>query len=169
MATQLISEAVKAGARHQKACELLDLNQRTLHRWKKTGDTDGRTLRRFTPPNKLSEAERQQVLTIANSGEFQSLSPKQIVPALADRGQYIASESSFYRILRDADMLHHRGRSAAPSNPPTKPEGYCATAANQIWSWDTSAPCGYYLLRQCRARRILLPIPHHGRVQSHQQ
>lgn len=138
MARQLLSEAVNAGARQHKACEILGLSQRTLQRWNKddTNRVDQRTLRRHLPSNKLSESERQQVLEIATCEAFSSLSPKQIVPALADRGEYIASESTFYRILRDADMMHHRGRTAAPVSRPSKPEGFCATAANQVWSWD---------------------------------
>jgi putative transposase len=96
--------------------------------------TDRRTQRRHTPANKLSAEERQRILDIANSEEFQSQSPKHIVPTLADRGEYIASESSFYRVLRDADMMHHRGKSAAPKH--AKPEGHKATGANQVWSWD---------------------------------
>jgi len=57
------------------------------------------------------------------------------VPKLTDQGVYIASESSFYRILREADEQHHRGRSRKP-RASTPPKGYCATGPNQVWSWD---------------------------------
>ena len=138
MALQLIAEAVEAGARRHKATEILGLSQRTLQRWNKADASlvDRRTVRTQIPANKLSEAERQQVRDMTNSEAFSSLSPKQIVPALADRGEYIASESTIYRILREADLMHHRGRTAAPVTRPAKPEGFCATAANQVWSWD---------------------------------
>ena len=56
-------------------------------------------------------------------------------PALADDGIYVASESSFYRVLRDAEQLQHRGKARAP-RPVTKPTGYQATAPNEVWSWD---------------------------------
>ncbi|MBV1873411.1 MAG: hypothetical protein KUG80_01430 [Gammaproteobacteria bacterium] len=39
--------------------------------------------------------ERAQVIKIVNSEDFKDLPPSQIVPALADKGEYIASESSF--------------------------------------------------------------------------
>lgn len=135
MAITLIDEAVASGARQFKACEVLGLSPRTLQRWKKSGLVDQRTTREYTPTNKLSDEERQRILDIANSEEFQSQSPKQIVPTLADRGEYVASESSFYRVLRDADMMHHRGKSAPPT-PQEKPEGHKATRPNQVWSWD---------------------------------
>ncbi|MCU7901550.1 MAG: DDE-type integrase/transposase/recombinase, partial [Candidatus Thiodiazotropha sp. (ex Lucinoma aequizonata)] len=41
---------------------------------------------------------------------------------------------SFYRILKEADQLHRRGRAQAPRRV-SKPEAYKATASNQVWSW----------------------------------
>jgi putative transposase len=111
---------------------------RTFQRWVNDGDTvraDGRTTTVRPPPgNKLSEAERQQILDVANSAEFASLPPSQIVPGLADRGVYLASESSFYRVLRSASLQHHRGRARAPSARVVT--SHCATGPNQVWSWD---------------------------------
>ena len=60
--------------------------------------------------------------------------PSQIVPILADRGRYIASESSFYRVLREANQLAHRGKAKAPRH--NRPTPLQASAANQLWSWD---------------------------------
>jgi transposase InsO family protein len=75
------------------------------------------------------------VLDTCHRKEYASQPPGQIVPRLADEGEYIASESSFYRILHEACEQHHRGRSRKPSkNPP--PEGFCATGPNQVWTWD---------------------------------
>ena len=70
---------------------------------------------RPAPANKLSEGERAEILAVANSEEFASLPPSQIVPALADRGVYAASESSFYRVLKTAAQQHYRGRAKKPS------------------------------------------------------
>jgi putative transposase len=57
-----------------------------------------------------------------------------IVPALADRGEYLASESTFYRILRAEGQLQRRGRARPPTR--TAPKAHRATAPNQLWSWD---------------------------------
>jgi putative transposase len=57
------------------------------------------------------------------------------VPKLADKGIYLASESTMYRLLRSCDQQHRRGRTAKPQankNPTT----HTASAANQLWSWD---------------------------------
>ncbi len=61
--------------------------------------------------------------------------PCQIVPTLADRGEYIASESTFYRVLHEEKMQNHRGRSQEPYKH-ARPTSYCATGPNQVWTWD---------------------------------
>jgi hypothetical protein len=135
-ATLLIEEAVTAGARRAKACSALEISDRTLRRWTKDGQlhADQRPLApRPEPANKLSTAERAAVLSLCNSTEFSSLPPSQIVPKLADQGQYLASESSFYRILRAHGQQHHRGRAKPPvrRKPPTRP------------SWPEAAYLGF--------------------------
>lgn len=108
------------------------VSQSTLSRWLRKGE-DQRRGPRTAPANKLTDAERARVLETANSPEFRDLSPKQIVPRLADRGEYIASESTFYRVLRDADQMKHREPSRAPS---PKPKAIAATGPGQLYSWD---------------------------------
>ena len=135
MAIENIHQAMHQGARQSKACKILGISSRTLQRWQTTGLEDSRQTVKKTPANKLSEEERASILEVCNSPEFRSQTPKQIVPALADKEMYLASESTFYRILRDADQLHHRGRSASPVAT-QKPGAYVAEGPNQVWSWD---------------------------------
>jgi len=140
-AIEMIHEAVKAGARREKACELLELPIRTFRRWERRQKDEQLEDRRKcaaalrTPANKLSVAERKKIVDVCNQPEYKSLPPTQIVPRLADKGVYLASESSFYRVLREADQAHRRGRAERPRTI-AKPKGYKATAANQVWSWD---------------------------------
>lgn len=137
-AVKLIQEAIDAGASAKKACQTLKISQRTYHRWIQEGDVkaDGRLYAsRSAPANKLTQEERQSVIDICNQEAYQSLPPSRIVPMLADKGLYIASESSFYRILSDVDQLHHRGKAQAPRQI-ARPKSYRATAPNQVWSWD---------------------------------
>lgn len=133
----LLNESITAGARQAQACEVLGLSERTLQRWQ-TGEVvheDQRPLRDYQPPHKLTETERAEVLAVANADEFGHLPPSQIVPRLADQGRFIASESTFYRILRAENQLGHR-RSERPAQSRTKPRAVCATAPNQLYSWD---------------------------------
>lgn len=61
-------------------------------------------------------------------------SPHQIVPRLADRGEYLASASSCYRVLKLAHLLTHRGR-ATPAHR-ARPRAYEVTAPRTLFSWD---------------------------------
>lgn len=135
---QWVEQANRAGARCSKACALLGIAPRTLQRWQQGDELldDARSTRRCVPANKLSDAEREQILATANSAAFADLPPSQIVPQLADRGEYIASESSFYRVLRAAGQLEHRQASRVATTH--KPKPLEATAPNQVYSWDIS-------------------------------
>ena len=74
------------------------------------------------------------MVVVCHESRFADLPPSQIVPRLADEGTYLASESSFYRVLRAEDEQHHRGRAAKPvaSEPPR----HLATGPNTVWAWD---------------------------------
>jgi len=134
-----IEAAQQAGARLQQACEVAGIDVRTLQRWKANQGLvsgDGRPgAVRPTPAHALTPAEREQILQVANEPRFADMPPARIVPMLADEGVYLASESSFQRVLREHGQNQHRGRAKAPnkSRPPTT---HVATAPRQLWCWD---------------------------------
>jgi len=137
-AVELIDEARAAGARLKPACNVLGITARTYQRWTKGGQVraDRRPEAcRPRPAHALDEQERQDVLDVCNAPEHASLPPGQIVPKLADEGRYVASESTFYRVLRAEDQQHHRGRARKPT-PGRPPTTHCASAPNEVWCWD---------------------------------
>ena len=140
----LVEGAMAAGARQAAACAELCLDARTLQRWQTPEGAvreDCRPLaerplhRSVLPANRLTEAERDRLVDTCNNPQFASLPPSQIVPKLADEGVYIASESSFYRVLRERGQNHRRGRARRPgrSRPPAsfQAKGPCA-----VWTWE---------------------------------
>ena len=129
----LVREAQLSGAKKENACEILGVNIRTVERWNNLPE-DGRKGPNTRPSNGLTTEERAKILEIANSAEYANLPPGQIVPRLADKGQYIASESSFYRILKAEDLLAHRHKSQPRKHQ--KPDELMAFGPNEIWSWD---------------------------------
>ena len=139
-AIQLIDEAVGNGARRGKACQELGIDERTYFRWKAKrnqtgGCKDGRPdAEHPAPANKLSGEERETILATVNKAEYASMPPTEIVPDLADKGIYIGSESTFYRVLREAKMQNHRGRADSPNRH--RPTTYSADGPNQVWMWD---------------------------------
>ena len=139
-ALELVDEAHAYGARLHMACRILGITERTYHRWKKMLSEAGKLndlrpcAERPTPANKLSPKEEQAILEQVSAPEFADSSPKQIVPQLADRGVYIASESTFYRTLHKHSMCHHRrsGKVHTHREIPT----HLASDPNQVWMWD---------------------------------
>lgn len=131
----LIGQATQDGARQRLACEIVGLDQRTYQRWagQKFGE-DRRMGPKTEPANKLTTVEREKILKVATCVQFRDMSPKQIVPHLADSGDYLASESSFYRVLRESDAMTHR----SPARPPrmNAVREHVATGPGQVWSWD---------------------------------
>jgi transposase InsO family protein len=135
MIIALVDKAVGAGARVHKAAALMGLSGRTLIRWRRQdGGEDQRKGPSAAPANKLTEQERQQVLQVSTSVPFRDLSPKQIVPTLADQGIYLASESTFYRVLKEHQMMTHRQASKPAMSH--CPKEHVATGPCQVWSWD---------------------------------
>jgi putative transposase len=131
----LINEARKAGARLSAAVSCVGLSVRTYQRWQaQDGGDDERRGPRTRPANRLSDGERQRVLEISNRPEFRDLPPCQIVPRLAERGEYVASESTFYRVLRENEQLKHRNKARPASQH--HPREHVASGPRQVWSWD---------------------------------
>ena len=132
----LIEEAIENGAKQKLACQLVGISSRTYQRWNQ-GETlleDQRIHNDAPVHNKLAEAVRQEILTVINKPEYSALTPYQIVPTLLDIGEYIASESTFYRVMREHKQLAHRGKENAAQRK--KPEPLKASKANEIYSWD---------------------------------
>lgn len=133
---QYIKQAVNSGARQSRACSILGISTRTLQRWRKAKDlNDKRLMAKKSPSNSLSEIEIANIIKTANKPEYANLTPAKIVPSLADDGIYIASESSFYRILKAVGQLTHRLKSK-PKRNIKKPKALVASGPNQIYSWD---------------------------------
>jgi len=160
-ALALIREARQAGARKRAACAVLGLSLRTVQRWERDGVSDRRKGSRARPANALTPGERAQVVIRLNSAEFADQSPNQVVPKLADQGEYLASEATLYRILRQEKQLAHRQRSTPACRH--EPTPLIATRPNQIWSWDITWLAGpvrggffyLYLIMDLYSRKIV--------------
>lgn len=136
---QDIGNAHRDGARLERACAEAGITVRTLQRWKADGGLVAGDRRpgavRPTPLHALSIDEKEALLRVANEPRFADKPPARIVPALADEGVYLGSESSMQRVLRAHGQTRHRGRAKAPraSRPPST---HVATAPRQLWCWD---------------------------------
>lgn len=133
-----IAQAHAKGARLEAACELAGIDVRTLQRWKRKGlergDQRPHAVRRM-PAHVLTAEERERILQLANEPRFAELPPARIVPRLADEGLYVASESSFSRVLKAHGQNAHRGKAKSPQRK-RPPSTHVATAPRQLWCWD---------------------------------
>jgi putative transposase len=136
---QDIDTAHASGARLRLACEIAGIDERTLQRWKAQQGLvqgDGRPHALRPPPaHALSADERAAVLRVANEERFAAVPPARIVPMLADEGVYLASESTFSRVLRANDQSGRRGRAKSPKAG-REATTHVATATRQVWCWD---------------------------------
>ena len=136
-----VAEARANGVRQAPACILAGVDPRTIQRWRKNdgltrGDQRPDAIR-SAPSHALTEEERKRIVEMANEPRFAETPPARVVPVLADEGIYIASESSFHRVLRAHGQMNRRGcaRPPRPSRPPTT---HIATQPGAVWCWDVT-------------------------------
>ena len=125
---ELITEAVANGARTVSACRFLGIAFSTYRKWVENPDDEDRRphMKRPTNANALSESERKAVC---------DLSIRQAFYKRLDEGEYLASESTVYRIMRTEGANKRRDGTKTPIRR-YKPTSYVATGPNQVWSWD---------------------------------
>jgi transposase InsO family protein len=92
------------------------------------------------PQNKLSAAERAEILAVLNSPEFVDLAPMQVYAKLLDAGIYLGSLSTFYRVLEENKQVKERRRLA--KHPPRAIPELVATAPGQVYIWDITKLAG---------------------------
>jgi len=89
---------------------------------------------RPAPPLALDAAERGVLLDTLNSERFANCAPATVYATLLDKGIYLGSVRTMYRLLADAGQsAERRAQRVHPAY--AKPE-LLATDPNQVWSWD---------------------------------
>lgn len=129
-------QAQSDGCRLERVCDLLGISGRTLQRWDRQGFEDKRKGAPKSVPRKLTQDERKEIVNLCCSKQYQDLTPYEIVPILAENGKYVASESSFYRVLKQEGLV--ASKKPRQKRKDSRPDELKATAINQLWSWDIS-------------------------------
>ena len=131
-----LADAQGAGARLAQASRVVGLSARTIERWRTRPQGDDlRRGPRHRPNNALSTAEELQIINVLRSPRYAHLSPKQLVPQLADQGVYLASESTIYRLQRRLGF-RMRKRMMTRTDITRGSAVHRASKPNQVWSWD---------------------------------
>jgi len=92
------------------------------------------------PVNKLTAAERAEVLAVLLSPRFVDQPPLQIYATLLEEGKYLCSVSTMYRVLRENVLVKDRRRQA--THPPRAVPELIATGPRQVYSWDITKLAG---------------------------
>jgi putative transposase len=119
------------------ACWALGAARATFYR---PGQTRPRvsSSHRKPSPWALSVFEQQHILDVLHAPAYVDQSPRTVFAMLLDAGHYLASVSTFYRLLRG--LGETRGRRSELTHPAyAKPE-LLARAPRELWSWDISVP-----------------------------
>jgi putative transposase len=82
----------------------MGIDVKTFKRWMNEVE-DKRKGPLTVPSNKLSKEEVEEIVRVSTLKKYMDLPPSQIVPLLADEGIYLASESTFYKILKENRLL----------------------------------------------------------------
>lgn len=123
----------------KRACALLG-KPRATHYRRQAPPRLGPPTPRPSPPNRLTEAERQRILTVLRSQEYCDLAPAQVWARLLDDGVYLCSISTMYRLLAVAGENRERRRQR--THPARKRPELIARRPNQVWSWDITKLAG---------------------------
>ncbi len=115
------------------ACEALALPRANYYRWRQPA-REKRSIPQRRPPFALSEQERQTVLQHLDSAEFVDMAPHEVYASLLDRGTYLCSIRTMYRILAEEGQVKER-RNQLRRPKYRRPE-LLATRPNQLWTWD---------------------------------
>jgi putative transposase len=117
------------------ACAGMGLPRATYYRARREAGQAQHTVRRpRRSPLALNADERQRVIDVLHSPEYVDVAPRTAYAMLLDAGIFLASVSTFYRILRACSGT--RGRRDELVHPAyAKPE-LLATQACEVWSWD---------------------------------
>ena len=117
-----------------QACLALGVARASAYRfWKRKGNP-AQPKEPVKPERALSDAEKEQILSVLHSKRFVDIAPQEVYATLLDEGVYLCSVRTMYRILEEKKEVRER-RNQAKHVEYAKPE-LLATQPNELWSWD---------------------------------
>jgi putative transposase len=130
-------------------CEALGVSRASLYRGQPAGPKQGPRRQRRSP-RKLSPDERTRLLDTLHAEEFPDertrlldtlhaeefadQPPAEVYATLLERGDYVGSIRTMYRVLAEEGELRERRNQRQP-HVHAKPS-LTARAPNEVWTWD---------------------------------
>jgi len=121
------------------ACRALEISRATWYR-RRRRETAAVAADRRRPPRCLPDRDRERIVEVLCSKEFVDCSPRAVYATLLDRGQYLCSIRTMYRVLGERHAV--RERRAQRQHPQNAVPVCCARGPNELWSWDITKLAG---------------------------
>jgi putative transposase len=129
----LVEDLDEPGVSVNAACAALGLSRAAMYR-STSPDTPAAVRERPANPRRLSDDERKAIVDVMHSPEFVDQPPMEVFGKLLSQGIYLASIRTIYRVLAELGETKERRNQRLPYKY-AKPT-LCATAPNQVWTWD---------------------------------
>jgi putative transposase len=140
-----------------RACRAFGVNQRSYHHRRQRDE--GRLVLpppadptpRRPHPASLSDAEKDEIVSVLCAERFVDLAPAQVYSTLLDEGVYLCSERHMYRVLAERGLVRERRRGGHQRAGAYGVPRLEADGPNRVWTWDITALQGptkgvkYYL------------------------
>ena len=115
-------------------CRALGVSRATWYRRRTRSVEASPAPRSRSHPRRLTDAERQEVIDVLCSEEFTDRAPREVYAILLERGKYLCSIRTMYRILHERKAV--RERRTQRTHPENAVPRCCARGPNEVWSWD---------------------------------
>ena len=140
---EILEKVATSPASKRSVLKKLGVPKSTYYRWIARTRPPGHVSQRV-PWNRLTQGERQTVLTVART--YPAWSSRQIAAWITDNGDFSVSESSVFRILKGEGLV----RRIEMPTPASNEYRHKTTAPHQMWATDASyfrvAGWGYYYM-----------------------
>jgi putative transposase len=129
----LVEDLAEPGVSVNAACVALGLSRAAMYR-STSPYTPPAVRERVANPRRLSDGERKAIVDVMHGPEFVDQPPMEVFGRLLSQGIYLASIRTIYRVLAELGETKERRNQRLPQTY-AKPT-LCATAPNQVWTWD---------------------------------
>ena len=138
-----IAEAKEAGVTTKKACEIIMLPRERYYAWLSArrpeevteADLEDEKSTPACTPHKITPSEREEIIRMARDDNYADLSHRKLARTAIDEGEVSASPSTFYRVMREEELVGKPPRSRPKDLP--KPE-ISAERPNEVWQYDVT-------------------------------
>jgi putative transposase len=147
-----IAEAKSTGVTIERSCEIIMLPRNRYYAWlsgRRPDEVTGKDLadNKSTPgstPQKITPSERESIIDMVRDDAYADLAHRKLSFTALDEGRVSASPSTFYRVMKEEELIG-KSRRSRPRN--LKKPQIEANRPNEAWQFDVTylrLACGIF-------------------------